>query len=119
MSSAGAQYLATLAPQQQQQSPSAGQQEQDWTQLTQPRFSIRPSLLSPLYTAFRKEQELHAHKQLIMRLMEAHMLLSKDVEGYDSSQVPASLCMHSREESWPGHTSKCPPSFFAGHEDGR
>lgn len=59
----------------------------NWTQATHSRFSIKPSVLSPLYSTYRKEQERAERRQLVTKLLEAHSLLASDIEGYDASQV--------------------------------
>ncbi|KAF5827270.1 ribosomal protein S9/S16-domain-containing protein [Dunaliella salina] len=58
-----------------------------WTSHTKTRFSIRPSLLSPLYSAYRKDLDRHDRRQLISRLLVAHMMLARELEGFDVNQV--------------------------------
>ncbi len=62
---------------------------EDWTQHTRTQFSIRPSLLSPLYSTYQGERRKEQRRQLISNLLDAHMLLSSEVDGLDAVQVGA------------------------------
>jgi hypothetical protein len=61
----------------------------DWTQAVAPSFSVRPSFLSPLYPTYQRERAREERRGLASRLLEAHLLLSNEVEGYDDAQVVA------------------------------
>jgi len=58
-----------------------------WVDHTHTQFSIRPSLLSPTYYAYNQEQQRHNRRDLVSRLLQAHTLLSKELDGYDSHQI--------------------------------
>mmetsp|Transcript_7794 Transcript_7794/g.20734 ORF Transcript_7794/g.20734 Transcript_7794/m.20734 type:complete len:388 (-) Transcript_7794:682-1845(-) len=78
-----------------QDNSTQGEQE-CWTSHTKTRFSIRPSLLSPLYSVYRKDLDRHDRRQLISKLLEAHMLLARELEGFDVNQVIGLARDHAR-----------------------
>lgn len=64
-------------------------QPSDWTTHRNVQFSIRPSLLSPLYATYRQEQDLQATRTLTSHLITAHQILKEEHDGYDQEQVCA------------------------------
>jgi hypothetical protein len=64
-----------------------GTEDGDWRKALRTQFSIRPSLLSPLYPAYRQEQAHEARRQLLRKLLEAHTLLANEIDGLDEVQV--------------------------------
>jgi hypothetical protein len=66
---------------------SQGTGDGDWRSAVRTQFSIRPSLLSPLYPAYRQEQAHEARRQLLRKLLEAHSLLANEIDGLDEVQV--------------------------------
>ncbi|KAL6761383.1 ribosomal protein S9/S16-domain-containing protein [Haematococcus lacustris] len=75
-------HYATTAATSQATSPA-----EDWTTTVRASFSIRPSLLSPLYAQYASEQQRCQRRQLIMRLLEAHTVLATEVDAVDPSQI--------------------------------
>lgn len=63
------------------------QQKTDWTEHTRKRFTIKPSVLSPLYATYTQEQSREAQRNLLTQLISAHTLLAQDIDGFDPSQA--------------------------------
>jgi hypothetical protein len=66
---------------------SSGPGQPDWRSHVRSQFSIRPSLLSPLYSAYQAEQQRHQRASITSRLLDAHSLLASEVDGLDPTQV--------------------------------
>ncbi len=61
----------------------------DWRQHTRTKFSVRPSLLSPLFSTYLLEIRKDHRRTTLSHLLEAHKLLSAEIEGLDAPQVSA------------------------------
>ena len=59
----------------------------DWTEHSHTQFSIRPSFLSPLHTAYKLQEQRELRRKLCLELLRAHHELSKETEGIDESQA--------------------------------
>jgi hypothetical protein len=62
-----------------------------WMEHTRSQFSIRPSVLSPVFYTYNEEQQSHVRRELLHKMLDAHKLLSREIDGFDEHQVPSTL----------------------------